>query len=81
MVNTIKLKKRAKELGINQQDLADELGLKQSSVSLKLNNVRPMTLSECEALAKLLRIPGDDLDEYFFMGYVIAMEEEEKLRS
>ena len=66
MINSGKLKERAKNMGIRQQDMAAALGIKQSSVNLKINNVRPMGLDEAEKLAKLLAIPDEEFRVYFF---------------
>lgn len=68
LINTEMLKERAKELGIRQKDIADALGLQQSSVNLKLNNQRPMTIEEAEIIADLLNISDDMFGSYFFSG-------------
>ena len=70
MINSEMLKNRAKELGVRQQDIADALGLKQSSVNLKLNNQRPMSLKEAEIIAGILGISDDMFASYFFAGGV-----------
>ena len=56
MVNSRKIKERAKELGLRQMDLANALGVKQSTVNQKINNVRPLLLSEAEVIAETLQI-------------------------
>lgn len=66
MINSELIKKRARKLGFNQSDLAAALGIKQSSMNLKINNRRPMTLPEAEILAKLLRITNVAFGSYFF---------------
>lgn len=66
MVNSEKIKQRARELGIRQCDLADALGLQQSSVNLKINNLRPMTLNEAEIIANVLKIDDERFSAYFF---------------
>lgn len=70
MINSEMLKNRAKELGVRQQDIADALGLKQSSLNLKLNNRRPMSLEEAEIIAEILGISDDMFASYFFTGSV-----------
>ena len=70
MINSEMLKNRAKELGVRQQDIADALGLKQSSLNLKLNNRRPMSLEEAEIIAEILGISDDMFASYFFAGSV-----------
>ena len=67
MINSEKLKLRAKELRIRQSDIAESLSLRQSTINQKLNNRRPMTLNEAEKLANLLRIPDEQFASYFFM--------------
>ena len=66
MVNSEMLKSRAKKLGVRQKDIADVLGLQQSSVNLKINNLRPMTLEEAETIAEMLSISDDMFKSYFF---------------
>lgn len=66
MINSKKLKDRAKSMGIKQADMAAALGLRQSSVNQKINNARPMLLEEAEKLADLLQITDDDFRAYFF---------------
>lgn len=70
MVNSKKLKDRAKSLGIRQVDIAKALDLQQSTVNQKLNNVRPMTLQEAETIAEILKITGEEFASYFFAGSV-----------
>lgn len=66
MVNSKMLKERAKSMGIRQKDIADALGLQQSTVNQKINNVRPMLLDEAEIVAALLNISNDEFAVYFF---------------
>jgi len=66
MVNSKMLKDRARSLGIRQRDIAAALGLKQSSVNQKINNVRPMMLDEAETIAALLNISNEEFAAYFF---------------
>lgn len=66
MVNSKKLKDRAKQLGLRQKDIAAALGLRQSSVNQKINNVRPMMLDEAEILASVLKIDDGEFAAYFF---------------
>lgn len=66
MVNSKMLKERAKSMGIRQKDIADALGLQQSTVNQKINNVRPMLLDEAEIMATLLKISNDEFAAYFF---------------
>lgn len=66
MANTEKLMSRIRELGMKQKDIADVLGIKQSTLSLKINNKRPFYLDEAFHMAKLLQIPDDEFGSYFF---------------
>lgn len=70
MVNTLKLKARMIELGLNQKDIAKELKLAPCTVSQKINNVRPMYLKEANLLADLLKINTMQLGEYFFSSNI-----------
>lgn len=66
MINSKKIKERAKELGIRQSDIANALGIKQSTACQKINNVRPMSLNEAEIMAELLQIKNEEFGAYFF---------------
>ena len=70
MVNTVKLKARMVELGLNQKDIAKELRLAPSTVSQKINNVRPMYLKEADLLADLLKLNTMQFGEYFFTSNI-----------
>ncbi|MFR2526362.1 MAG: helix-turn-helix domain-containing protein [Clostridium paraputrificum] len=70
MVNTLKLKARMVELGLNQKDIAKELRLAPSTVSQKINNVRPMYLKEADLLADLLKLNTMQFGEYFFSSNI-----------
>lgn len=66
MVNTQRLLDRIRELGLKQGSLAEALGIKQSTLSLKINNKRPFFLTEAVKLADLLGIPDEEFGLYFF---------------
>ena len=66
MVNSIRIQDKAKSMGVRQKDIAGALGIRQSTVSLKINNERPMLLDEAEKIAALLRIRDDEFAAYFF---------------
>ena len=70
MANSEKLMSRIRELGLKQQDIADALGIKQSSLSLKINNKRPFYIHEAFLMARLLQIPDDEFGSYFFVSEV-----------
>lgn len=66
MINTNKIKGRMVELGLTQKDVSIALKLAQPTINQKINNIRPMDLSEAEALAKLLQINDSEFSLYFF---------------
>lgn len=66
MINTLKVKGRMVELGLKQSDIANVLGISLPTVSQKLNNKRPMYLSEVKKLVKVLDIHDTDFRTYFF---------------
>lgn len=66
-INSKKIKERIKELGLTQGDIAKALGLAQSTVNQKINNVRSMSVNEAEGLAKELEIRDQDSCIYFCM--------------
>lgn len=70
MINTNKIKGRMAELGITQKVLAKALKISPSTVSQKINNVRPMDLSEAEIMTEILKIQSDEFAEYFFCNTV-----------
>lgn len=70
MVNTEALMARAQGLGIAQKEIAAKVGISQSALSKKINNVRPMTLEEAEKIAGVLKI-----EPRFWMGYFFCAEE------
>lgn len=65
MINTAAVKARMKALRMTQREAAEKVGCRQATLSLKLNNRRPMTLEEAWALAKLLGAE-EELRRYFF---------------
>lgn len=54
------------ECGLVQSDIAKVLGIQQSTANQKLNNVRPLTLSEAGKLQDVLKIPDSEFANYFF---------------
>ncbi len=66
MINTNKIKGRMAELQLTQKDVAQALNLAQPSVNQKINNIRPMDLTEAEKLSELLCIPSNEFATYFF---------------
>lgn len=70
MINTLKVKSRMVALGLTQKDIAICLEVSLSTVNLKLNNKRPMYLSEVSKLASLLEIEENEYHVYFFKNKV-----------
>ena len=54
------------ELGITQKDLAIKMNLAQPTVNQKLNNIRPMDLTEAEKISDILYIKPSEYQDYFF---------------
>lgn len=66
MVNTKKIKAKLVELGLNQKDVANVLGIAQPTANQKINNIRPFDLEEAKALSKLLCLSSEEFEDYFF---------------
>lgn len=66
MFNYSKLKGRIKEKGFTQEDIANNLGINKSTISLRLNNQSLFVQDEINEIIKLLEIPGEEIKEYFF---------------
>ena len=68
MLNTRKLKARMAELGYTQKDLAapDCLNCSETSVSQKLNRLRPITIDEADALGRKLKLDTQQYYDIFF---------------
>jgi transcriptional regulator with XRE-family HTH domain len=66
MVNTKMLIARMKELGISQQELADNCSVKRPTMNQKLHNVRPISLNEAQIIQRTLHIPENEFGAYFF---------------
>lgn len=68
MINSNKIKGRLVELGLTQKDVAakDVWDCALPTVSQKINRVRPITLDEANALAKLLKLTVSEYWEFFF---------------
>ena len=77
MLNTNKIKGRLAELGMNQKDVANSLGIAQATASQKINNVRSMDIVEAEKLSELLQISVDEYGVYFFWNDSCAMQQKE----
>ena len=61
-----KLLGRIKEFGYTQETLAKEIGITESSMSLKLTNKTPFKQIEIRLICKVLKIPVSEIGVYFF---------------
>lgn len=66
MINTEKIKDLMRERGISQKEVANGLGIAQSTVCLKINNNRAMSLDEADQISKMLGISDLEFRKYFF---------------
>lgn len=66
MINANKIKIKMLEKEMTQKDLAVLMGMAQSTLSQKINNIRPMDLNEAENMSELLDIPQEEFALYFF---------------
>lgn len=66
MIDSEQIRKRMKDLGVTTKALGEVLGLKQPTVSQKINKVRPMFLSEAEKIAEVLDIKDEEFCDFFF---------------
>ena len=64
--NFSKLLGRFREYGLTQKDVATHIGLRPTTLSLKLNNKAKFTSDEIDAICKLLDIAKEDIGVYFF---------------
>lgn len=65
MVATDMIKQKIRESGRTQKAIADEMGISQATLSLKINNERPLYLDEACVLAEILGIKKEFF-AYFF---------------
>lgn len=68
LINAEKIKQRMREKRITQQELADELGLKISSMNQKLCGKRTIYLHEAVRICEVLKIPPEKFAHYFNGG-------------
>ena len=64
--NYSKLLGRVREFGLTQKDVAAQIGVNATTLSLKLNNKARFTASEIDAICKLLDIAKEEIGAYFF---------------
>lgn len=66
MLNRNKIKARMTELELTQKDVAEALKIAPSTVSQKINGVRPLYLDEAQKLTEILNIEAGEFSTYFF---------------
>ena len=64
--NYSKLLGRFREYRLTQKEVATYIGLRPTTLSLKLNNKAKFTSAEIDAICKLLNIAKEDIGIYFF---------------
>ncbi len=64
--NYSKLLGKIREQGFTQDQLAKQIPMDRSTLSLKLNNKRSFRMKEIERICTILSIPLDSIGEYFF---------------
>lgn len=64
--NYNKLRGRIRENGLTQEEVAKQINVNPTTLSLKLNNASEFTQSEIRSICDLLDISGRDLSDYFF---------------
>ena len=64
--NYSKLLGRIREFGLTQKDVAAHIGIRATTLSLKLNGKARFTANEIDAICKLLHIAKEDIGDYFF---------------
>ena len=64
--NYSKLLGRIREFGFTQTEVANRIGIRPTTLSLKLNNKSRFTAVEIDAICKLLDIATADVGAYFF---------------
>ena len=75
MVNSLKVKARIMELGLNQEDVAKKLGIDSSTFNLKINNNRRFYVDEVAKLCEILDIKtSTQLSEYFGFDFLILTD-------
>lgn len=72
MVSSEMIKARIRERNMTQKVIADEMGISQATLSLKINNERPLYLDEACQLAEILGIKKE------FFAYFYAKKVEQR---
>lgn len=66
MFDYSRLRGRARECGATQEFLASVSGMKSSTYSQKINNNSEFTQGEILCICNALRIPHEQIHDYFF---------------
>lgn len=61
-----KLRLRMVELDYNQKELAKATGIVKSTLSLRLRGLAPFDAAQIRAIARVLKIPTNEIGVYFF---------------
>ena len=64
--NYSKLLGRFREYGFSHKEVAARIGIRATTLSLKLNNKARFTADEIDAICKLFDISKEDIGAYFF---------------
>lgn len=67
MINANKIRARIVELGMNQKQVAEKIGMSEKTFSIKMNNGK-FGLDEAERMIQILRI--EKPEHYFFTNDV-----------
>lgn len=70
MTNTLKLKVAIAESGLNQEQIAEMLGVSLCTLNYKLNGTSEFKASEIKKLAELLHLDADKVMKIFFADNV-----------
>ena len=75
MVNSRKVNARILELGLNQELIAEQMGIHTVTLNQKINNNRRFYADEVAILFKILKLSTRvELKEYFGLDYLIVAE-------
>jgi transcriptional regulator with XRE-family HTH domain len=61
-----KLKEKIKNVFGTQKVFAEAVGMNVATLNVKLNGKAELTLKEIEKMCSLLKIPSDEIKDYFF---------------
>lgn len=70
MTNTLKLKAAIVGSGLNQEQLADMLGITIATFNYKVNNKSEFKASEIKKLASVLHLTDEEVNAIFFADKV-----------